>query len=65
MDRVSRHSGYECVIGWTSEPTPPLLGGWAPRTDGYVVDTPWLVSPLSRVVGPLPNGQNGFLNGGY
>ena len=34
----------------------------APRTDGYVVDNPWLVgkSPKDRIVGPLPNHLNGL-----
>ena len=36
------------------------FGGWAPRTDGYVVNNHGLVSksPKDRVVGPLPNGLN-------
>ena len=53
------------VIGSRKET--PLLGGWAPRTDGYVVNWPMVnnKSPKDRVVGPLPNVRNlRLINGG-
>ena len=45
----------------------PRLGGWAPRTDGYVVNNHGgsFSSPRPGVVGPLPNGRISWLiNGG-
>ena len=39
-------------------------GGWAPRTDGYVVFITMVIvesSPKDRVVGPLPNGRTSWL----
>ena len=43
-----------------------VLGGSGPRTDGYVVKNHGdRFRPLSRVVGPLPNGRTPwFINGG-
>ena len=43
-----------------------VLGGWAPRTDGSVVNNHGdHKSPKDRVVGPLPNGRTLWLmNGG-
>ena len=43
-----------------------VLGGWAPRTDGYVVNNLGdCKSPFSRVVGPLPNGLFWLIHRGY